>query len=55
MLCILALGLNACAPVIAASELYLWKKPISPQAYPYPYPYGYPAYWRWWQYPGDPY
>jgi outer membrane lipoprotein len=40
-------------PVIAASELYLWKKPLSPQAYPYPY--GYPYYWRWWMYPGFPY
>jgi outer membrane lipoprotein len=42
-------------PVIAASELYLWKKPLFPQAYPYLYPYGYPAYRRWYQYPGYPY
>jgi outer membrane lipoprotein len=42
-------------PVIAAVELYLWKRPSSPQAYPYPYPYGYPAYWRWRYYPGYPY
>jgi outer membrane lipoprotein len=42
-------------PVIAASELYLWKKPLFPQAYPYLYPYGYPAYRRWWQYPVYPY
>lgn len=42
-------------PVIAASELYLWKKPLFPQAYPYLYHYGYPAYRRWWQYPGYPY
>jgi outer membrane lipoprotein len=42
-------------PVISALELYLWKRPAPPQAYPYPYPYGYPAYWRWWHYPGYPY
>jgi outer membrane lipoprotein len=41
-------------PVIAAQELYLWKRPSSPQAYPYPYPFGYPSYWRWWHNPGYP-
>jgi outer membrane lipoprotein len=40
-------------PVIAARELYLWKKPAPPPAYPYPY--GYPSYWRWWYNPGYPY
>ncbi len=40
-------------PVIAASELYLWKRPVSLPAYPYPY--GYPYHWRWWRYPGFPY
>jgi outer membrane lipoprotein len=39
-------------PVIAARELYLWKRPSPPPAYPYPYPYGYPSYWRRWYYPG---
>jgi len=34
-------------PVIDASELHLWKEPLSPQAYPYPYRFGYPYYWRW--------
>jgi starvation-inducible outer membrane lipoprotein len=33
-------------PVIAAVEIYLWKEPLSPQAYPYPYPFGYPYYRR---------
>jgi len=42
-------------PVIAARELYLWKRPSPPPAYPYPYPYGYPSYWRRWYYPGYPY
>ena len=42
-------------PVIAASELHLWKEPLSPQIYPYPYPFGYPYYWRWRPYPGYPY
>jgi outer membrane lipoprotein len=42
-------------PVIAASELHLWKELLSPQIYPYPYPFGYPYYWRWWPYPGYPY
>jgi outer membrane lipoprotein len=42
-------------PVIAASELHLWKEPLSPQAYPYPYPFGYPYNWRWWPYPGYAY
>lgn len=40
-------------PVILASELYLWKRPTAPPAYPYPF--GYPAYWRWRPYPGYPY
>jgi len=35
-------------PVIAALEIYLWKEPFSPQAYPYPYPFGYPYYRRGW-------
>jgi outer membrane lipoprotein len=35
-------------PVIAAAELYLWKRPASPPSYPYPYPFGYPYYWRGW-------
>jgi outer membrane lipoprotein len=39
-------------PVIAALELYLWREPLPPRAYPYAYPYGYPAYpWRGWGYP----
>ena len=42
-------------PVIAALEIYLWKEPLSPQAYPYPYPFGYPHYRRGWLYPGYPY
>jgi len=42
-------------PVIAASEIYLWKEPFSPQGYPYPYPFGYPYYRRGWLYPGYPY
>jgi outer membrane lipoprotein len=42
-------------PVIAASEIYLWKEPLSPQGYPYPYPFGYPYYRRGWLYPGYPY
>jgi outer membrane lipoprotein len=42
-------------PVIAAQELHLWRKPLSPPVYPYPFRYGYPYYWRWWPYPGDPY
>jgi len=42
-------------PVIVASELHLWKEPLSPQIYPYPYPFGYPYYWRWWPYPSYPY
>ena len=42
-------------PVIAALEIYLWKEPLSPQAYPYPYPCGYPHYRRGWLYPGYPY
>jgi outer membrane lipoprotein len=42
-------------PVIGALELYLWKNPLSSQAYPYPYPYSYPYYRRWWLYPGYPY
>jgi outer membrane lipoprotein len=37
-------------PVIAALEIYLWKEPFSPQAYPYSYPFGYP-YYRWGWYP----
>jgi len=39
-------------PVITALELYLWRRPSAPPAYPYPYSFGYPAYWRWWRYPG---
>jgi len=43
-------------PVIAARELYLWKKPFSQQPYPfYPYPFGYPYYWQGWRHPGYPY
>ncbi|CAG1770532.1 Outer membrane protein Slp [uncultured bacterium] len=42
-------------PVISALELYLWRRPSAPQAYPYPYSFGYPVYWRWWHYPGYPY
>ena len=42
-------------PVIAALELYLWKEPLTPHAYPYPYPFGYPYYRRGWLYPGYPY
>ncbi len=41
-------------PAIAALEIYLWKEPFSPQAYPYPYPFGYP-YRRGRLYPGYPY
>lgn len=41
-------------PVITAQELYLWRRPSSPPAYPYPYAFGYPAFW-WWRYPGYPY
>jgi outer membrane lipoprotein len=42
-------------PVITALELYLWRRPSAPPAYPYPYSFGYPAYLRWWRYPGYPY
>ena len=42
-------------PVITALELYLWKEPLSPRAYPYSYPFGYPYYRRWRTYPGYPY
>ena len=42
-------------PVIAAHELYLWRRPASPPAYPYPFRYGYPYHWRWWPYAGYPY
>jgi outer membrane lipoprotein len=42
-------------PVIAALEIYLWKEPLSPQAYPYAYPFGYPYYRRGWLYPSYPY
>lgn len=42
-------------PVITALELYLWRRPSAPPAYPYPYAFGYPAYGRWWRYPGYPY
>jgi outer membrane lipoprotein len=41
-------------PVITAQELYLWRRPSAPPAYPYPYSFGYPAFW-WWRYPGYPY
>lgn len=43
-------------PVIAASELHLWRDPLPypyPYYYPYAYPYNYP--WWWWRYPGYPY